>query len=548
MEEKLNNFWEKVKSFFANMSKTTKVVLAIVLAMILIIFLARWVVIQTRPYEVVFYDLTDADLQQITAYMLDNNVEGYRIEGNTILMPDGEADPLRAAIYMLGLPNSGTAYETYNSMVGSMSTDSDKAQAVQYDREMSLASTIRNITGIHDAVVMLTPGENRSYVLDSTNMVNATAHVHVELTGTQPLSSEVVNAIRLAVSHGWQDLDPSDVAISDNLGNSYSDSSSSVTAIGEASYLKLEIQEYVNNQIRSELMSGLAAIYGISGIRISVATEVDIDRKISTSTEYPMPEYAIDPNDPNDGAGIIGSQVWSGAYYGQDGVYIGGLVGATPNSDIPMYPTDADGDGELDWQGYTSGQTDYKVPEVNTQSEQLAGVVTDVRIGVAIDTDGTNAEALDNEALLHYVSVLSGVGTEIADEKISIIYGSFDESFAIPEEEEGIQAWVWFAIIAGLALFVIIVITIIVLLRKKKREEEEAAEAAAEEERRLEAERAAAEIAALAPVDGADIMDVNTEKSMELRKDLRTFVGNNPEIAASLLRNLMKGGEPPDAT
>ena len=68
-----------------------------------------------------------------------------------------------------------------------------------------------------------------------------------------------------------------------------------------------------------------------------------------------------------------------------------------------------------------------------------------------------------------------------------------------------------------------------------------------------EAEAAAlAEAAAMAaaggnpmapPQTGADIMDINAEKSMELRKTVRQFVNNNPEIAAQMLKTWLRAGK-----
>ena len=45
------------------------------------------------------------------------------------------------------------------------------------------------------------------------------------------------------------------------------------------------------------------------------------------------------------------------------------------------------------------------------------------------------------------------------------------------------------------------------------------------------------------PTAGADIMDINTEKSMELRKAVRQFVQNNPEVAAVMLKSWIRGGD-----
>ena len=42
---------------------------------------------------------------------------------------------------------------------------------------------------------------------------------------------------------------------------------------------------------------------------------------------------------------------------------------------------------------------------------------------------------------------------------------------------------------------------------------------------------------------GADIMNVHTEKSMELRKNVRQFAEETPAIAAQMIKNWLKGAE-----
>ena len=106
------------------------------------------------------------------------------------------------------------------------------------------------------------------------------------------------------------------------------------------------------------------------------------------------------------------------------------------------------------------------------------------------------------------------------------------------------NSWILYAAIGGLVLFVILLILILLLARRRKKKrlaqqqilEEEmlAAQAAAE---------AAAIIAAAPPTGGADIMEVNTEKSMELRKTVRQFAQNNPEIAAQMVKAWLKGDD-----
>ena len=39
------------------------------------------------------------------------------------------------------------------------------------------------------------------------------------------------------------------------------------------------------------------------------------------------------------------------------------------------------------------------------------------------------------------------------------------------------------------------------------------------------------------------VRQIKTERSMELRKDIRRFADESPEIAAQIVKNLLKGGD-----
>ena len=45
------------------------------------------------------------------------------------------------------------------------------------------------------------------------------------------------------------------------------------------------------------------------------------------------------------------------------------------------------------------------------------------------------------------------------------------------------------------------------------------------------------------PAGGADVMDLEMERSMELRKDIRQFAQDNPEIAAQMIKGWLRGGD-----
>jgi len=82
--------------------------------------------------------------------------------------------------------------------------------------------------------------------------------------------------------------------------------------------------------------------------------------------------------------------------------------------------------------------------------------------------------------------------------------------------------------------------------RSKKRK---AAKQAAEAERLAAAAAEAELVPAMAggpsqsAEEGAQIMDIQADRTMELRQDVRKFVEENPEIAAQMVKSWLRGGD-----
>jgi flagellar M-ring protein FliF len=99
--------------------------------------------------------------------------------------------------------------------------------------------------------------------------------------------------------------------------------------------------------------------------------------------------------------------------------------------------------------------------------------------------------------------------------------------------------WVLYAAAAGLLVFILVLVLILTILKKRKKKKL-AKEAGSEQA--LEEMLAAVEAAPAEPQQGADVMTLQSERSMELRKNIRRFVDENPELAAQLLKVWLRGG------
>ena len=137
-------------------------------------------------------------------------------------------------------------------------------------------------------------------------------------------------------------------------------------------------------------------------------------------------------------------------------------------------------------------------------------------------------------------------GVEILDNKVSVMAMEFFDPNqgnppGIDDDGRTVPLWVLIAAGVGLLLFVILLVVILLLRQKKRKKQEE------EEARQREEAEALMRVAGLGlegtPETGADVMDLELERSMELRKDIRQFVNDNPEIAAQMIKTWLKGGE-----
>ena len=167
---------------------------------------------------------------------------------------------------MEGYPQSGYAYSTYYDHVGSLSTESERNNAYLLFLQESISNVIRNFDNVKDAKVFITRGEDRGYVLDSGNVVDATAAVQVTMNGAAKLSNQQAEAIRNLVSHAVQGLKIGSVIITDTMGNTYT--ATDENSNSDSSALKLQMEEAYQNKIRTDVLQALTPFFGEDNVRV----------------------------------------------------------------------------------------------------------------------------------------------------------------------------------------------------------------------------------------------------------------------------------------
>ena len=543
VQEKVKGFLNKGKQLWTGAKKRTKILAAAVLVVAAGAIVAVVVASQNQPYATLFTELSQTDMTAITSYLTENGVSDFRIvEDDTIMVPADQEVQLKAQLVSQGYVNSGYAYNysTYLDNVSALTTESERQQLALYELNDSTSAVIRSMEGVKDATVRFTPGEDNTYVLDSGNVVEASAYVKVTMKDGVPLSETMADGIRNLVSSAIQGLKVENVTIVDSYGNTYAPDNG-LGDLEDSAALKLRLEEQVNNTLEKKIMSVLEPVYGAENVSVSVNSIVDVDKVYTDSTNYSTEDWAADGS--TNGEGIIGQKIYDNAYNADENGAVGGTVGTDTNADIPTYP---ENEGEMEpGNGVvsSSGQTNYLVDEENKQVQRVGGTIADVMVSVTINEDVSGGVDVDD--LYPHVARAAGITTADQMEKVHILIAPFNTGDNTPVDTEEdtttddgllVDSWILYAALGGLVLFVLILVLVLLLIRRHRRKK--AAALAAE----LEQSGEMLQEAAPTP-EGADIMEMQTEKSMELRKDVRKFAEENPEIAAQMVRNWLKEGE-----
>lgn len=543
MQEKVKGFLNKGKQLWTGAKKRTKILAAAVLVVAAGAIVAVVVASQNQPYATLFTELSQTDMTAITSYLTENGVSDFRIvEDDTIMVPADQEVQLKAQLVSQGYVNSGYAYNysTYLDNVSALTTESERQQLALYELNDSTSAVIRSMEGVKDATVRFTPGEDNTYVLDSGNVVEASAYVKVTMKDGVPLSETMADGIRNLVSSAIQGLKVENVTIVDSYGNTYAPDDG-LGDLEDSAALKLRLEEQVNNTLEKKIMSVLEPVYGAENVSVSVNSIVDVDKVYTDSTNYSTEDWAADGS--TNGEGIIGQKIYDNRLEADENGTAGGTVGTDTNADIPTYP---ENEGEMEpGNGVVSstGQTNFLVDEENKQVQRVGGTIADVMVSVTINEAVSGGVDVDD--LYPHVARAAGITTADQMEKVHILIAPFNTGDNTPVDTEEdtttddgllVDSWILYAALGGLVLFVLILVLVLLLIRRHRRKK--AAALAAE----LEQSGEMLQEAAPTP-EGADIMEMQTEKSMELRKDVRKFAEENPEIAAQMVRNWLKEGE-----
>ena len=556
IKDKLQDGTKKIKEFYSGDKKKKRIgITSAVLAIVIAASVFSAVKLNQKEYVSLFTDLTTDDLSSVVSKLQEQGVTDYKVKDDSILVNGKDEFDIRADLMMDGYPKSGFAYETYTSQLSLMTSESARQTAIVQDLQDRIGATISCLEDVKQAVVNIQTGSDNRYVLDSENSIPASAAVFITMKNDEEIPDKYVEAIGNLISKAVSGLEFENISITDSLGNTFvPEELNSEDNTSSASDLKLRLEQQVNNRVRNEVLQALTPVYGSDNVKVSVNSTVDVSKRVQESVTYTTPEGAPA------GEGIIGHYEYDQSLTRPaDGQTNGGVAGAEVNTDVNTY-LNTEGAVQGNEQTLTnSGVEEHKVNTNTEQSEQNFGVVTDVMIAVTInEAVSGNVGA---EQLVSHIARAAGIDTAQQADKINVLIAPFYNPDAQNNNQDnnnnnilsGLQLPPFGIYIIGgiVGLLLVLIILLIIIKRRRKKArliaEQEAQAQAEAQQKALEEEMfrkaALSEAERLAEEEAAKrgILDIQNERSLELKQDIRKFTEENPEIAARMICMWLRG-------
>ncbi|GAB1477112.1 flagellar basal-body MS-ring/collar protein FliF [Bacillota bacterium] len=501
-----------------NTSKGVRIGLAAGTAAAVIVALTLSIMMNVKDYVVLYDELTSGESSEILAQLQQMGVD-VKLDGNgSVTVLEKDESRVRMALATAGYPKSGLSYYMLEKASGMLTTDYERQQYQNAQLQERIASSIKTLDGVKDAIVTITSPGEKVFYLQEKEPPSASVIIHMQSGGV--LSDNQVMGIQNLVVKSVAGLTKENVAISDSGGNDITGNS-----FGSSNHTKIGITREIENDIKKKILAVLEGPYGREKLRISVSAVVDTDDLFTEEKTYK-------PSPDGDNTGVI-SQENRGEESSSTTQADGGVAGTTSNSEVPIYPV-AGASGESTSSSSTESTT-YLVSQVISQFQKEGAKIESVSIGIALDQPTLAQEERDR--ITRLVAYAVGVPAEsIAVE--NFVFFKDDNSGGAQQPGEAAAGKSLFGIdmlyiYAGAGALVLLIIGAIIIIsgRGRKKRKREA----------LEMEEEAAKQGAINQLfgQGEELPQITPVRDAR-REQIREFAETNPEIAAQMIRSWLK--------
>jgi flagellar M-ring protein FliF len=368
----MNGVVEQALSRVNNLSLTQKVLLGTIL---IAMFFSLFFLVNKAAdqYDVLYSNLSIPDAAATVSKLKELN-KPFKLSdgGTTILVPHDVKNEL-----VLETASELTSSEpvSLSKIPPVLQGDVQKEWLKKFNTD-SISATLTSIQGIRNAKVMIAQPEESVF---SENEDPIQASVMLIVDPGFRLKEKQITTIKNLVAHSVPKLEPANVVISDNLGNTLDDSpqGGGGTLAGQTTESK---QQKLEGDVRKKILTLLEPVVGRDNAVVSVSADINFDQTRSKT-------HSVNPvvGDEKTASGLVVSQQLQSEEYSGSKKGEGGKVGSEANT-APSYQAEKQAEGE-DGKQYKSRKetTNFAHSEEDKEVIYASGKVERLTIAVVLN-------------------------------------------------------------------------------------------------------------------------------------------------------------------
>ena len=463
-KETLQKALNFIRDKWGAVGKTARLVIMSVGAAMLIALIITIVLSSRTEYEVLYGGLSNEETSEITSALGAIGVTDVKINAGTISVPRKQSDAARMELSIQGFPKNAFNFNIWDEGVNMFSTDSERKEKQRQQLSMNIAATLRCIPDVQDAIVIITPPEERLHVISSERKPSQASVMLILKPGVR-LTSKQIEGIKTLVLTSVPGLTIDNLSLNnqDGLELIADDSGNAETALA-VERQRWNLQLSATNALESDYEAAVRKLLDgtVRDYRVSVSAALDFSNWQREDTVYTGSN--VDENGVQ--SGVIDDQSNKVAFnsYGEEG----GAVGTTVDADIsPDYPTLEQALGADQFYERIE-DTHYMVNQSILQAQSNGYTVGKISCAVQIDDIALTQDQIDEWRQL----IANAIGAELANVTVKQTVFPLSpppQNSAIPTPSATRNLLIFIIISLGALLIILFFLAIMSSGSKKKR-------------------------------------------------------------------------------
>jgi flagellar M-ring protein FliF len=426
MFERLRTFFDQFRSqssvFFKGLTTGRKIALIVGLVTVAAIFLAVTFYRPASSYEVAYTNLSHEDRTSILALFKKQNVQDFKIEGESLYLPMSKVNEYKMILAQEGLPSNGVSvgWEKFDDRSFGM-TDFDqrisKLRAVQGE----LSRSINKLDPVESSRVHIVMPDAAVFAQDKKP---ATASIMLRMKPGKQLSQKQVQGILHLVARAVEGLDPQNIAIVDELGNMLTKPEEEDGGLDRITSAQREYQRRIEREMETSIREILGRVVGHNKVVAKVQADVEY-KKIETTVQDVDPERTV----------VLGSQKNEQSSQGQ-GLNPTGVPGAKSN--LPGEKEDSAAGGNSSSNKQVMETLNFDVKRTVSKIIEPVGTIKKISTAVLVDgklVDGKYVARTPEEIGMITKLVKNAIGFQDSRDTITVENAPFElDELAVAEQ------------------------------------------------------------------------------------------------------------------